>query len=315
VKIFISYRRSDSSESAGRLFDRLVEAFGRDAVFKDVDSIPLQTRFSDFIKTWLEQATLVVVVIGPDWLNITGADGQRRLDDPEDLVRLEILTALSLGIPLIPVLVRNASMPAAAQLPECLLPLTRWNGHLARPDPDFHSDVDKLIGNIQSFSMGNVTDTLARSVGGGQEDRIKVGLANRSRFSRGRLITAGVVVFLLCIAIITADEIRAVITKVDSDKDTITYELAPVKKGDDVLKDEITVKVDPKATLVKGMFDKDTKKLVDGDPIENGLGSNVFNKNDDKKGPRATITTSGTGADTVATKIVVGGVGRMMKKQ
>jgi hypothetical protein len=126
-----------------------------------------------------------------------------------------------------------------------------------------------------------------------------------------RKLICSSVVLVLCVAITKAEEIRAIITKVDADKNTITYKVAPMKKDDTPSKDEITVKLDPKVAIVKGMFDKDTKKLVDGDPIENGIKSDTFTKIGDK-GLRVTITTSGTGADTVATKIVVGG-GRMGK--
>lgn len=126
-----------------------------------------------------------------------------------------------------------------------------------------------------------------------------------------RKILCASVVFVLCLAITKAEEIRAIITKVDPDKGTITYKVAPGKKGDDVPKDEITVKVGDKATFVKGKFDKDTMKMVEGDAIENGLKSDTFSKIGEK-GLRATITTSGTGTDTTVTKVLVGG-GRMGK--
>jgi len=114
-------------------------------------------------------------------------------------------------------------------------------------------------------------------------------------------------VFVLCVAITKAEEIRAIIYKVDPDKKTITYKLAPMKKGDEVGKDEVTVKFDDKVSVAKGMFNKDTKKLEKGDAIENGLKADMFTKIDEKKGVRATLTTSGTGADTMVTDILVGG--------
>jgi len=122
-------------------------------------------------------------------------------------------------------------------------------------------------------------------------------------------------VFVLCVAITKAEEIRAIIYKVDPDKKTITYKLAPMKKGDEVGKDEITVKFDDKVSVLKGKFDPDTKKLVDGDPIENGLKADMFTKIDEKKGVRVTLTTSGTGADTMVTKIVAAGGMRKMKQE
>ncbi len=116
-------------------------------------------------------------------------------------------------------------------------------------------------------------------------------------------------VLVLCVAITKAEEIRAIIFKVDPEKKTITYKLAPMKKGDEVGKDEVTVKFDDKVSVAKGMFNKDTKKVEKGDAIEGGLKSDMFTKIDDKKGGRATLTTSGTGADTMVTEILVGGRG------
>jgi len=152
LKIFISYRRSDSEETTGRIYDRLVEEFGKEAVFRDIDTIPLKRKFADEIREWLQNASVVVVVIGPDWLNALDGNGKRRLDDPEDLVRLEIATALSLGLPIIPVMVRRAVFPRGEDLPESLRALREWNGQAVRPDPDFHADMERLIHQIQGDS-------------------------------------------------------------------------------------------------------------------------------------------------------------------
>jgi len=124
-----------------------------------------------------------------------------------------------------------------------------------------------------------------------------------------RKVLCASLVFVLCVAITKAEEIRAIIFKVDPEKKTITYKLAPMGKNGEVGKDEVTVKYDDKVSVAKGMFDKDTKKMVKGDAIEGGLKSDMFTKIDDKKGVRATLTTSGTGADTMVTEILVGGRG------
>lgn len=152
MKLFISYRRSDSEETTGRIYDRLREEFGREKVFRDIDNIPLKAKFADYLKEWLADTAAVVAVIGPDWMSVVDANGNRRIDDPEDYVRLEILTALSLGIPIIPVVVRRANFPRRDDLPEALRPLNDWNGQPVRPDPDFHADIDKLIRQIKGAS-------------------------------------------------------------------------------------------------------------------------------------------------------------------
>jgi TIR domain-containing protein len=134
--IFISYRRSESQDVTGRIYDRLVTKFTPKGVFKDVDNIPLGVSFPLHIQQMLSKASVVLVVIGPGWVTVRDAQGRRRLDDPNDFVRLEVETALGAGMPVIPVLVSNASMPAASELPRSLQKLVSRNGIAVRPDPD-----------------------------------------------------------------------------------------------------------------------------------------------------------------------------------
>lgn len=158
MKLFISYRRSDSEETTGRIYDRLKEEFGRENVFRDIDTIPLTTKFADYLKEWLADTTVVVAVIGPDWMSVADSNGNRRIDDPEDYVRLEILTALSLGISIVPVIVRRAQFPRRNDLPEELRALNDWNGQPVRPDPDFHGDMNKLIRQIQGATNADAPE-------------------------------------------------------------------------------------------------------------------------------------------------------------
>lgn len=148
-RIFISYRRSDSADVTGRLYDRLIARFGKAAIFKDVDSIPLGVDFRDHLQNVVGQCHVVLAVVGKDWLNVTSEDGRRRLDDPGDYVRIEIEGALKRSIPVVPLLVRGASMPQEDDLPESLRPFAFRNGTPIRSDPDFHNDVDRLITGLQ----------------------------------------------------------------------------------------------------------------------------------------------------------------------
>ena len=116
-RIFISYRRSDSQDATGRIHDRLDMYFGPDVTFRDIDRLHPGADFPQELNRALAQCALVVAVIGDRWLDAVLKDGTRRLDDPKDLVRIELATALSRGIPVIPVLTGNAGMPGAEQLP------------------------------------------------------------------------------------------------------------------------------------------------------------------------------------------------------
>jgi hypothetical protein len=123
--VFISYRRADSDYPAGWLFERLAERFGRTRVFKDVDSLQPGDDFAEVITAAVSSCPALVAVIGERWLTITDDHGRRRLDDPDDFVRLEIEAALNRGVRVIPVLVDRASMPRSADLPTGLRPLAR----------------------------------------------------------------------------------------------------------------------------------------------------------------------------------------------
>jgi TIR domain len=114
--IAISYRREDSLPIAGRLYDRLERRFGQKNVFMDFDSIRPGFDFRDQIKETIERSKVVIAVIGHDWLG-QKTDGTRRIDDLTDFVRIEIAHALHRGIPVIPVLVNNTTMPMAESLP------------------------------------------------------------------------------------------------------------------------------------------------------------------------------------------------------
>jgi hypothetical protein len=126
--VFISYRRTDAQGWAGRLGADLATAFGDVARFFDLASVPPGADFLLEIERSLADACAVLVLIGPRWLDVRDEQGRRRLDDPDDVVAAEIAKALSLGVPVIPVLLGGAAMPTAANLPEPLRTLHRRNG-------------------------------------------------------------------------------------------------------------------------------------------------------------------------------------------
>ena len=146
-QIFISYRREDSSASAGRLSDRLSNHFPSNQIFMDVDSVDLGEDFVKTIEKTVGSCDVLIAVIGKGWLSSCDQEGQRRLDNPEDFVRIEIATALKRDIRVIPVLVDGASMPRSRDLPDDLKSLARRNA-LQVSHNRFRADFERLIFEI-----------------------------------------------------------------------------------------------------------------------------------------------------------------------
>jgi TIR domain len=151
--IFVSYRRPDSDDPAGRLYDWFVYRFGEGQVFMDVDTIEPGLDFAEEVTRAVAACQVLVAVIGPAWLTAADGRGRRRLDDPDDFVRLEIETALDRGVRVIPVLVRGAVMPGRDDLPERLAGLARLNALFIRPE-SFRSDAARLVTVIERVLAG-----------------------------------------------------------------------------------------------------------------------------------------------------------------
>lgn len=153
ARIFISYRRRDGSAGyAGRIADRLTKDFGEDQCFRDVEDIETGTDFVEAIEQAVGSCDALVVVIGPDWLTTVNPNGQRRLDDPRDFVRLEIAAALHRGIRVIPVLVSGAAMPAAEELPPVIEKLA-YRQAIELTDTRWDYDVGRLVASLESMGI------------------------------------------------------------------------------------------------------------------------------------------------------------------
>jgi len=146
-RIFLCYRREDSGTIVGRIYDRLEREFGSENIFKDVDNIPFGVDFVDHLDGEVRKCNVLFVVIGAHWLRAVPQDASR-LDDPNDFVRIEIASALRRTIPVVPLLVDGAQMPRADQLPIEIQLLARRNGIVIRHDPDFHSDMTRLLSRL-----------------------------------------------------------------------------------------------------------------------------------------------------------------------
>jgi hypothetical protein len=147
-RIFISYRRQETAYAAGWLFDRLAERFGPDQIFKDVDSIELGEDFVQEINRAVGSTDVLLALIGDRWLSITDDDGVRRLDHPDDFVRIEIEAALSRDVRIIPILIDGATMPSAAELPQSLAPLAHRQALELSPSR-FQSDTSRLLAVLE----------------------------------------------------------------------------------------------------------------------------------------------------------------------
>lgn len=147
-QIFISYRREDSAGHAGRLEDALERHFGARNVFRDVEDLPPGQPFPAALQARLRSADLVLVLIGPRWLDAE-RDGVRRLSLPDDYVRMEVARALDMGIPVVPVLLDEAAMPRADALPADLRPLVQR--HAVRvSDAGWTDDVARLVNALHA---------------------------------------------------------------------------------------------------------------------------------------------------------------------
>lgn len=136
-KIFISYRREDTSGESGRLKDKLEQVFGKENIFYDVETLEAGLNFDQSIAKALGESKVLLAMIGPHWLKVTDSKGVARLQKPDDWVRKEIAEAINRGLRVIPVLVNGADMPDPEDLPENLKELSlkhaqeltssRWN--------------------------------------------------------------------------------------------------------------------------------------------------------------------------------------------
>ena len=152
MNIMISYRRADSGSITGRIYDRLQAHFGADHVFIDIDSIPMGIDYRHHIDTTIKRCDILLPVIGPLWTG-PGEVGKRRIDDPSDLVRLEVAHALQSDVRVIPLLIGKAQMPPGDELPDDLKALSFRNALKVDSGVDFHYHMDRLCAAIEGAAQ------------------------------------------------------------------------------------------------------------------------------------------------------------------
>jgi hypothetical protein len=155
LRIFLNYRRKDTEDTAGRLFDSLCAHFGDERVFMDIDDIPPGVDFDEVVHEAVGKCDVLLALIGPTWLTMVDEHGRRRLDDPADFVRIELQTALQRDIRVVPVLIHDVAMPKADDLPDGLQRLTHKQA-LGLSNTRWKYDLGKLIEALESVRPGRV---------------------------------------------------------------------------------------------------------------------------------------------------------------
>jgi hypothetical protein len=176
-KVAISYRRTDSDAITGRIFDRLVARYGSESVFRDIDNMPAGVDFRHHINKIVSQSDVVLAIVGPRWVG-SSRSGQRRITQEGDPVRIEIETALSADVPVIPIFVGRARMPAVSLLPASLADFAYRNGLTVDSGEDFDHHIGRLVSAIdkllsQSGRVGSIPHSLPAAGEAGAENAIK----------------------------------------------------------------------------------------------------------------------------------------------
>lgn len=154
--VFVSYRRDDSGGYASRLADALQDRFGADAVFRDVDSLRAGRSFEAALAEKLAECGAMLVVMSKQYATIADGAGRLRLAAPDDWVRREVEEGLARKIPVIPVLVGGAALPAASALPDSLKPLLSMQAVELRDGRAWDHDVALLAGDVEALLAGRL---------------------------------------------------------------------------------------------------------------------------------------------------------------
>jgi Tol biopolymer transport system component len=161
--VFISYRRQDTAPYARLLREELGRRLGGGQVFMDVDSIEVGVDLAEAIDRAVGACVVLLALVGPRWLAATDAEGRRRLDDPDDTVRLEIEAGLARNILVIPVLLDGTGMPRRQELPDSLAPLARCNA-LGLSYDRYAYDLERLLDAVGRVAGDATSPTPASAV-------------------------------------------------------------------------------------------------------------------------------------------------------
>ena len=200
-RIFISYRRKDTAGFAHAIYNLLAPEFGPENVFMDVDTIEPGQDFVETLNRAVGICDVLLVLIGPMWLDIPNESGTRRLDDPNDFVRLEIASALKQKKIVIPVLFQDAGMPPEADLPADLGSLSRRQA--VQIGDHFTDDVKRLIASIRRAMQaedGTVTTSRTRKLGETGQEPFTSRREKASKSARNLFILSAIVIGICLIS-------------------------------------------------------------------------------------------------------------------
>jgi hypothetical protein len=170
--IFICYRHEDSSAYAGWLVDALGKQFGKERVFRDVDSRG-GVDFREHVGEVIGSCDVLLAVIGPKWLKVMDESGRRRIDHPGDVVALEIVAALKRDACVIPVLVAGARMPREADLPTPLAALA-YRTAIELPDTGWEYQIRGLVEGLRQVLGSSARGTPAVIGDASRPGRVRV---------------------------------------------------------------------------------------------------------------------------------------------
>jgi hypothetical protein len=145
--VFINYRGEDSYSYGALLHMELSRCFGSESVFLDSESIPAGSDFVAELLSRVRRARVLLAVIGSCWLTAADAEGRRRIDDPGDWIRRELVEAFTAGVRVVPVLTDNAGMPAEDELPGDIAVLGRCQYRRLRYR-DAAADLTRLVADL-----------------------------------------------------------------------------------------------------------------------------------------------------------------------
>jgi hypothetical protein len=179
-KIFISYRRHDSKYQARMIYNAFRAVLPPNDLFMDIDTIPVGADFVEVLEQWVGQSETMLALIGPGWVDaIDPKTGRRRLENPNDFVRVEVGAALKRGIPVVPVLLDGTPVPDPDELPEDLKNLARRQAEFVE-FRTFDADVGRLIGKL-GLREGSLTQTAREQTPAAAEKMRAEGQADRQR--------------------------------------------------------------------------------------------------------------------------------------
>jgi hypothetical protein len=189
AEVFINYRTGDGEWPAAFLDDKFKRRYGRDRVFRDATSLDAGLDFRGELRRRLRRCTVLVAIIGPNWLTAGSIDGERLIDDPDDYVRMEIESCLRRKIRVVPVTLNATPLPHEDDLPPAIADLASYQKREFR-SRNYQSDFDDLVAVIDE-EIPLATDDRDAEKPQRAGDGIHVGSAKRSAIGHNPIYREG----------------------------------------------------------------------------------------------------------------------------